>query len=87
VAAVNGVATFNKPLSHRGDDAHDSFRQHGLMGATSAAVVVSPAPAARLTIQTQPSSTAQRVRRSFSNRGSELKISSAICAAATTQPP
>src|SRR3989442_1586404 len=56
--ALNGIVSFNN-LSHNvATNISIQFSSGALSGATSSAIAVSPATATRLTIQTQPSSTA-----------------------------
>src|SRR5439155_25778364 len=57
-AAVNGIVTFTNLSYTVAETMNLSFSSAGLTGATSSNVVVSAAAASRLTIQTQPSSTA-----------------------------
>lgn len=57
VAAVGGVATFGGLSYQVAETITLSFTAPGVTGKTSGNIVVSPAPASRVTIQTQPSST------------------------------
>src|SRR5207247_4649994 len=57
-AAANGIVTFTNLSYTVAETMNLSFSSAGLTGATSSNVVVSAAAASRLTIQTQPSSTA-----------------------------
>src|SRR5207247_1582851 len=58
VTAVNGLATFANLSYNKAETITIGFTSGSLTGATSSSVTVNPGAANKLTIQTQPSSTA-----------------------------
>jgi hypothetical protein len=56
--ASNGIATFTNLIDDKAETLTISFAGTGLTSATSASIVIGAAPASKLVIQTQPSSTA-----------------------------
>src|SRR5262249_57827289 len=58
MAAVNGVATFANLSYNKAETITIDFSGTGVSSVTSASVTVNPAAASKLTMQTQPSSTA-----------------------------
>src|SRR5439155_24737490 len=56
--ALNGIATFTNLAHTVATNITIAFTSGSLTSATSSAIAVSPAPASKLTIQTQPSATA-----------------------------
>src|SRR5205823_9416825 len=56
--AVNGVATFSNLSYNKAETITIDFSTGSLTGATSTSITVNPASASKLTILTQPSSTA-----------------------------